>query len=97
MVADVGESLTSSDLRNRTDILFREAWKAIEFGKLVGFEVKGDYEEVVRDMRYIVLSGKWKSTDVESDMINVYRPNVEAEQRSVWEELLTLKNQSSRS
>ncbi|KAL4388305.1 hypothetical protein GQ457_09G031210 [Hibiscus cannabinus] len=53
--SDLGEtSLTSSDLRNRSEILFSEARKTIEFGRRVGFEVEGDFEEAVQDMVKLV-------------------------------------------
>ncbi|KAL4353929.1 hypothetical protein GQ457_06G004130 [Hibiscus cannabinus] len=50
-------SLSSSDLRQRQKILIREARKTIEFGHQIGFEIEGDTEEAIRDMK--LYAGKW--------------------------------------
>ncbi|KAK8522133.1 hypothetical protein V6N12_055854 [Hibiscus sabdariffa] len=43
-------SLTSSYLKSRRDIILGEARKTINFERRVEFEVKGDFKEAVRDM-----------------------------------------------
>ncbi|KAL4320287.1 hypothetical protein GQ457_18G014960 [Hibiscus cannabinus] len=92
---EIGEaSLSSSDLRKRRDILFRDAVKTLEFGKKVGFEAEGDSMQVIRDMRYISLIGKWQTIDIEAEMINVYAPNDVAEQVILWEDLKERKIQN---
>ncbi|KAL4303454.1 hypothetical protein GQ457_10G003450 [Hibiscus cannabinus] len=58
---EIGEaSLSSSDLRKRRDILFRDAVKTLEFGKKVGFEAEGDSMQVVRDMVRLGLGNEVK-------------------------------------
>ncbi|KAK8652514.1 hypothetical protein V6N13_126545 [Hibiscus sabdariffa] len=46
--------------------------------------------------RYIGITGKWGSINLETDMINFHAPNGESDQAvALWEDLLARKNQSS--